>query len=406
MVLGMTGLSPASAEPSGTVARLGVGDSAFWSEKSPASNEAPLIELPNLDDAPPEPCQQGKCVEYVLDLVERGARLRIGVDTPECGSSMKVQLVDPTGKERDSTETCYSVEMFVRDPSKGKWTIRAWPGGDAAPYRMRARLEGPPAAPGAKRKLLPNLRVDPPSEFTFSTRGIAGLTSPSPESCYKEEVLEDSARKCLRFTVGPQNVGTGPLELKFDRLQGTDAAMRQRVYFSDGTSKMRDAGQSEFHKTHQHFHLKGFARFDLHRVMDREKGTLQAVGKGNKAGFCLVDYKIGQWRRFNQEPAYSARSDCMPVGGQAELGLSAGWTDLYGYDLPGNYVEFGNNGDGHYVLKVTVDSLGYILESNERDNRGYTYIRIKGGEITILERGHGTGPWDPKKVMIRDWWRR
>lgn len=406
VTLGVAGLVPAAAGPGGAVARLGVGDAAFWAGTSPSSSDAPFVELPSLPGEEPESCGgEAGCVEYALDVDERGARLRIGVDTPDCENSVAVVLLDPDGVQRAETETCYSAEMFVPDPAKGTWTVRVWPRGDATAYRMRAKLEAPPARSGARRKLLPNLRVEPPTEFTFSTDGIAGLTPNVSGSCYEEEVVENSARTCLRFTVGPQNVGAGPLELKFDRLEGTDAAMRQRIYFTDGSSRMRDAGRSEFHKTHQHFHLKGFARFDLYRVTDRKQGTLRAVGRGNKAGFCLVDYKIAQWRRFDQERAYSARSDCMPVGGEAELGLSAGWTDLYGYDLPGNYVEFGDNGDGYYVLAVAVDSLGHILETNERDNRGYSYVHVKDGVVTVLERGHGKSPWDPNKVVVRDWWR-
>jgi hypothetical protein len=214
--------------------------------------------------------------------------------------------------------------------------------------------------------------------------------------------VEDGAQRCLRFSVGPQNAGVGPLELKFARGAevGTDSSMYQRVYYSDGTSKMRDAGASEFHKTHQHFHLKGFATFDLLRVTDRAEGTLEPAGTGHKSGFCLVDMRISRWRKFGHQRAYSARSNCMPVGGQAELGLSAGWTDVYGWNLPGNYVEFGDNRDGHYVVRVVVDSLGHIRESKERDNVGYAYISIKGDSVTLLERGQGASPWDPNRIVF------
>lgn len=403
---GMASLVPAWAGPRTAVAKLAVGDTAFWTGKAPEAAEAPLVDVPRLlGDEQPRPCEDDGCVEYAVDVVESGARLRVGIDTPDCDSSVSLEVLDPHGSKRASTETCYSAEMFVRDAAKGRWTVRVWTTGEATPYRMRAKLEPAPKIQGPRRKLLPNLRVEPPSGLTFSTNGIAGLTPRASGSCYEEEVVEDSARRCLRFTVGPENAGAGPLELKFDRLEGTDASMRQRVYYSDGTSEMRDAGKSEFHKTHQHFHLNGFARFGLYRVTDREHGSMRTAGGGNKAGFCLVDYKIARWRHFNQERAYSARSNCMPVGGEAELGLSAGWTDIYGYDLPGNYVEFGDNGDGYYVLGVTVDSLGYILETNERDNRGYTYFQIKDGMATVLERGRGKSPWDPKKVVLKEWWR-
>lgn len=38
--------------------------------------------------------------------------------------------------------------------------------------------------------------------------------------------------------------------------------------------------------------------------------------------------------------------------------------------------------------------------------QGYTYIKVKGDDITVLERGRGKDPWDPNKVIVRDWWEK
>lgn len=387
------------------VATLRVGQAVFWwgEESSGTGDEDPLpVPLPSLLPDEPEACRDD-CFDYPIELAERGTQLRVAVDTPDCKEAITLELVDPAGVVRGTDSSCYSAELYARSPAKGVWTARVTPSGPTSIFRMRAKLEGASNRSGARRALLPNLRVEPPHQLGFRSGG-AGLAS---SSCYEEEVIEDGAVRCLRFAVGPQNTGAGPLELKFarDPNVGTDASMQQRIHYSDGSTEMRDAGNSEFHKAHQHFHLKGFAKFELFRVTDRSEGALDRAGRGNKAGFCLVDLRIARWRSFGQQRAYSARSNCMPVGGKAQLGLSAGWTDVYGPDLSGNYIDFGDNPDGYYVIRTTVDSRGFILESSERDNVGYSYFEVRRDAVKLLERGRGKSPWDPHKVVFREWWR-
>lgn len=388
------------------VASLKAGQSVFWQgDAIESTQEDRLLPVALPSPLSEEQKQTGcgeDCFEYALDIGGNGERLRVAVDTPDCNTSVTITLIDPTGERRDSETSCYSSEIYARDPQKGTWIVRAEASGGNPVFRLRAKLEGAEKSVGSRKALLPNLRVEPPHDFSLDSGGI-GLAS---ESCYEEEVVEDGAQRCLRFAVGPQNTGDGPLELKFTRSTevSTDAAMEQRVYYSDGSAEMRPAGDSEFHKAHGHFHLKGFARFKLFRVTDRKTGEMVDAGTGNKAGFCLVDLRIAQWRSFDQQRSYAARSNCMPVGGKAELGLSAGWTDVYGPELVGNYIDIGDSPDGLYVLRVVVDSNGYILETNENDNVGYSYIEIKGDSIRLIERGRGSDPWDPNKKPFTPWW--
>lgn len=399
----------ALGEESGPVGTLRVGDALFWDGDDVSATEDPLpVPVPSLlgDDQVGE-CRDGECLEYEIEVAERGAQLRVAIDTPDCESVFSLELVDPAGVVNAKDQSCYSAEAYVRNPAKGAWIARVVPSSSGeSVFRMRAKLEGPRVAPTARRALLPNLRVEPPHQVGFHA-DEAGLGGSKSSGCFEDETIEDGAVRCLRFSVGPQNTGAGPLELKFSREAnlGTEASMYQRVYYSDGTTEMRDAGSSEFHKTHQHFHLKGFARFELFRVTNRSEGTLVRSGMGHKSGFCLVDLRIARWRRFNQQRAYSARSNCLPVGGEAELGLSAGWTDVYGYELSGNYVDFADNPDGYYVIRTVVDSQRRILETNERDNVGYAYVDIRGSSVTLIERGQGKSPWDPNKTAFVEWWR-
>jgi hypothetical protein len=40
------------------------------------------------------------------------------------------------------------------------------------------------------------------------------------------------------------------------------------------------------------------------------------------------------------------------------------------------------------------------VESNEQDNVGYTYFKVTGSEIELLEAGRGQDPWDPCKIEM------
>ncbi len=41
-----------------------------------------------------------------------------------------------------------------------------------------------------------------------------------------------------------------------------------------------------------------------------------------------------------------------------------------------------------------------VLESNKRDNVGYTYFKVTGDEVKLIESGRGTDPWDPCKIVV------
>ncbi len=86
------------------------------------------------------------------------------------------------------------------------------------------------------------------------------------------------------------------------------------------------------------------------------------------------------------------------------MAMSTGWGDIYRWYRPGNYVEFTGLEDGDYVLQEFLDIHGWVLETSERDNVGYAYIRVEGDEIKLLERGYGRHPWDASKVVLSDWW--
>lgn len=386
---------------------LGIGEAAFWDGEYVAGYQP----LPLLG---PDPCDAEQCWEYRLRLEEAGDRLRVAIDVPMRDDRFDFEVLGPGGRgsARTSNLNQYNAEVFLGKPARGTWTIRVWTD-DAteSAFRMRAKLEGRGPQHKRVRSTPPNLRVVPPFEFGFVAPAnpfngayppddvnpgleVAGV---APVSCAADETAEDGAVRCLRFSAGPANVGPGPFHLILE----SGGTVLQRVYRSDGSYFERDAGEHEFHRTHLHEHYKDVLTYRLFEVNDRKRGKLKPSGRGVKSGFCPADQLLGEWRRFDQAPAYSTSGNC-----SSSMGLSTGWGDIYRWQRPGQYVEFFGNDDGLYVVRATADINGWVLETTDRDNHGYALIRVEGDEIEVLERGRGLHPWDPKKTVIRDWWKR
>src|SRR4051812_29496393 len=70
------------------VARLGVGQSVFWSGRFVESGH---VEDDNLCGT------AGPCIDYALDLARAGYRLRVAIDQPNRENTWTVTVYGPTG---------------------------------------------------------------------------------------------------------------------------------------------------------------------------------------------------------------------------------------------------------------------------------------------------------------------
>lgn len=374
---------PALAAGKDDTISLAAGEAAFWS--------GPFIEAAS-----------GESWSYQIRVEERAYRLRIGFDHPTFEDAFQVEVFDPDGDSAGSigpgAAGLYSAEFLRLSPEVGTWRVdvTAEEVADSA-FRLRAKLEAREPSLGPGRFVLPNLQVLPPHDASFLmpvTNGSTadrsvGLDLAGRESCHPEEHAEDQAVRCLRFAFGIRNTGLGPLEL-YSRggNQVTDAALFQRIHRTDETWVEREIGVARYHKTHAHFHHHDAVALQLFSVTDPKTGDMAPSGDKHFKGFAHRDELLRDWHRF------------YPTWSKSGFGLLAGWADIYEWDRPGNYIDFGLNGDGHYMIRMWADPRKGAFESNEKDNVGYTYFRVTGSEVELLEAGRGTDPWDRCKIEV------
>jgi hypothetical protein len=273
------------------------------------------------------------------------------------------------------------------------------PAAPRIPFEALAEVEYA-VRPQPTRALLPDLASRPQRNVTFDTPpSIFFEAGPATGSCFPSETRDEGARLCLRFDQVLANTGEGPLEFRFLLPAGgpTDAqkgAIQQVVYRSDGTATQRQGGTWEFHAIHEHFHYTGFALSRLWTVDGNGKrgakaersrrhrlgsaGTLANTGR--KVSFCIVDIEIDAWEQKGDAPrTYSAPACLTPTpDGYLRQGLSAGWSDVYDWFLPDQYIDVYGLPDGLYLLETVADPDNTILEADEENNCGAVYVRLSG----------------------------
>jgi hypothetical protein len=274
----------------------------------------------------------------------------------------------------------------------------------------------------------PDLAADAPWHLTFEQptpmvvvesgnfAAMAGLHNTSASvadqpayDCLPEETVEQGGHHCLRFTSGFANLGPGKFEVygsSSSPVAVNGGPLFQDVYRSNGSHYARPAGAFTFHQIHAHYHVLGIAKFELYPVT--APGKLGAPSDVLKEGFCLGDIKMYDWYSFAQsEVSPNSPDNCEPApqgDGTWRFyeGIDQGWEDSYKWQTSGQFVNFGNSPDGLYLLRVTVNPYHYILEadgSRGSNDVAYTYFKVTGNDIHVLERGHGTSPWDPHKTV-------
>ena len=180
-------------------------------------------------------------------------------------------------------------------------------------------------------------------------------------------------RIILKFPTAIANVGDGALEVNGSRsnLRGPMPAF-QVLYGAQGRPVGQvPIGKFEYHATHRHWHLLSVAEYRLVRSTGGE------VVRGSKVSFCLVDsFKVD--RNFPGGVTGAQYRGCVRSKNARRIrsGISAGWVDFYGSDLPGQSLDLTGIPAGDYRLEVEVNPDGLLQEKSREDNIASVPVRL------------------------------
>ncbi len=187
----------------------------------------------------------------------------------------------------------------------------------------------------------------------------------------------------LGFASATENRGRGPLTLHGFR-RGRDLGrmqVDQLVSRSDGSSRLiRKVGGMEYvvHPDHRHWHLIGFARYELRPTGGRSVFVL----RDRKTGFCLGDrYTARRAKGLPGFQPFPAQGDTCGLGKPGLVGLfagiSVGYGDAYAAHLEGQYVDITGVPAGRYELVHTANPDRRLLESSYRNNSSSVLISLR-----------------------------
>ena len=162
-----------------------------------------------------------------------------------------------------------------------------------------------------------------------------------------EGLVATGTRRLLRFTTETRNIGASDLVLR--------SPVNNPLF--------------TYAPCHGHYHFNNFAEYRLLNAAG------QQVGIGQKVGFCLED--VSRWNpAANSQPQYTCDYQ----------GIQAGWSDIYGGNLPGQWVDITGLAAGDYILQITFDPANHIAEADESNNvaRVQVTIRAKDGRVTSV----------------------
>jgi hypothetical protein len=198
------------------------------------------------------------------------------------------------------------------------------------------------------------------------------------------DTTEMPGHTLLRLSSAVINMGQGPMELTggADNGDGTQKVY-QKVFASDGSSKMFLCGNFIFHPQHNHVHFEDFTQYNL-RPVTATAGAADSEGAGvisgtsDKVSFCLLDSV--QYSTSLPGAAFTAQyTTCSNV----RQGISVGWADLYNKTLFGQWIDITTAPSGKYWLEIMVDPLNHIAESNERNNLARIQIDVHQNDNSL-----------------------
>lgn len=206
-------------------------------------------------------------------------------------------------------------------------------------------------------------------------------------------IVVSNGRRLLRFSATMLNAGPGPFEVRGLRASTSSPWSIDQIVFDDAGGTRRIATPATMNYAgdgHNHWHVS--------RVVDHDLFSGSLTEPGPKIGFCFFDTTHWAPSIPGSPPSrVYVESSCGGLNALSnKLGISVGWGDRYGWQLPFQWVDVTGLPGGTYTLRSIVDARDEFGEVSNANNCAYTRIRFgsSGTAVTVLGSG---------ETCINDW---
>jgi hypothetical protein len=201
----------------------------------------------------------------------------------------------------------------------------------------------------------------------------------------------DPGHVLLRASSSINNHGSGPLELRGHRRGSRSMTVTQIVYRTGGRRaffptqallgfKLVSGQRYGFtFPNFRYWKFRGAARFQLWSL-DAQGKPSKLVRFGPKLFYCFRD--LQRTRPSRRSPSRAVYPACSqnPRQRRVTLGTSVGWSDIYPYTYPEQYIDV-TGLRGRFAYVQVADPFNRIVESNELNNVSEVLIRLPSGRV-------------------------
>ena len=214
----------------------------------------------------------------------------------------------------------------------------------------------------------------------FPAEEMAPLPDLSPFAIYDLRLATLNSRKILKFSASFVNKGRRQFELIGDpNVRGDKYRdVYQRVVKEDGSFQDTVVGNFEWHEAHDHYHYGDFAEYVFGPVKLALSNAKAPLAIRQKTTFCLRDNELAM-PGLEGAPKNKIFADCT----QDRQGVSIGWTDVYNYKLPDQFIDVHDMPAGIYQLSFFLDSHQRFTEESKENNISTVFFELNPAQNIV-----------------------